>query len=316
MKVYLTFDVEVWCNGWHDLDARFPGSFDRYCYGRSAAGDFALPKTLEILNRYGLQGVFFVEPLFSARFGSRYLDTMVTLIRDAGHDVQLHLHPEWTDEIRPPLLGDVSKKRQHLTYYDVDEQTALIRVGRQLLEASKGAPVTAFRAGSFAANMDTYRALRRNGLSIDSSLNPTYDHTGGTIPAITSGNSHLLIEGVQCFPITVFRDGFGRQRAVLINGCSLGELRSALLQALGQGTQHFVLVSHNFEMLKPGSTEPDRWVVRRFEGLCDFLASNRYQFQVGSFTADAVAAPDRAVLNAGLWDSTRRLLEQAARRLG
>ena len=70
MNVYITFDVEVWCNSWRDLDARFPASFERYYFGRSDAGDYALPKTLEILNRHGLLGVFFVEPLFSARFGS------------------------------------------------------------------------------------------------------------------------------------------------------------------------------------------------------------------------------------------------------
>jgi peptidoglycan/xylan/chitin deacetylase (PgdA/CDA1 family) len=41
----------------------------RALYGRSPAGDYALPKTLEILDRNGLKGVFFVEPLFAARFG-------------------------------------------------------------------------------------------------------------------------------------------------------------------------------------------------------------------------------------------------------
>ncbi len=63
MKVYLTFDVEIWCNGWDDLDGRFPSSFERYVYGRSRHGDYALPKTLEILAGTGLTGVFFVEPL-------------------------------------------------------------------------------------------------------------------------------------------------------------------------------------------------------------------------------------------------------------
>jgi len=73
MQVHLTFDIEVWCNGWQQLDQRFPAAFERYCYGRSAQGDYALPKTLEILQRHGLTGVFFVEPLFSARFGASYL---------------------------------------------------------------------------------------------------------------------------------------------------------------------------------------------------------------------------------------------------
>ena len=319
MKVYLTFDVEVWCNGWHDLDARFPAAFERYCYGRSAAGDYALPKTLEIMNRHGLHGVFFVEPLFSARFGSHFLDTMVSLIRDAGQDVQLHLHPEWTDEIRPALIADISRKRQHLTYYSEDEQTALIAAGRRLLEASKGGPVTAFRAGSFAANRDTYRALRRNGLQLDSSLNRVYDHSAGTLSDSHPYSSHRVIEGVGCFPVTVFSDGFGRPRAAQLNGCTFGELRSVLLQAQRQGMRHFVLVSHNFEMLQPGSARPDRWVVRRFELLCAFLARHPDLFEVGVFAAEALdPAPVVAdgLLRAGPLQSARRLVEQAARRLG
>ena len=58
MNVYLSFDIEVWCNGWKDLDGQFPASFERYVYGRSSRGDYALPKTLEILERNGLKGVF------------------------------------------------------------------------------------------------------------------------------------------------------------------------------------------------------------------------------------------------------------------
>ena len=137
MNVYITFDVEVWCNDWDNLDSKFPASFERYYFGRSKSGAYALPKTLEILNNHGLKGVFFVEPLFSARFGSPYLDVVTGLIREAGHDIQLHLHPEWTDEISPPIIEDVAVKRQHLTFYSEDEQAALIAFGRGLLEESR-----------------------------------------------------------------------------------------------------------------------------------------------------------------------------------
>ena len=71
MRVFLTFDIEIWCDGWEALDERFPAAFQRYIYGRSPEGDYALPKTLEIMNRHGLLGVFFVEPLFAAR-GQRH----------------------------------------------------------------------------------------------------------------------------------------------------------------------------------------------------------------------------------------------------
>ena len=216
MNVYLTFDIEVWCNGWSHLDDNFPGSFERYVYGASRTEGYALPKTLQILQRYGLRGVFFVEPLFSARFGSQHLKTITDLILDAGQDVQLHLHPEWTDEIRPGLIDDCERKRQHLTYYTFPEQTALIAFGKARLEDATGRPVTAFRAGSFAANRDTFRALAHNGIGIDSSLNESFDHSEGTLPSPNRWKPQDHIDGVDTYPVTVFKDGFGRPRAAQV----------------------------------------------------------------------------------------------------
>ena len=315
MRVYVTFDIEVWCDGWSDLDGRFPAAFDRYVYGRSAAGSYALPKTTEILNQHRLVGVFFVEPLFSARFGSQHLDTVVSLIAGEGQDVQLHLHPEWTDEIRPPILADVSRKRQHLVYYSEGEQTELISVGRKLLEAAKGGPVDCFRAGGFAANRDTYRALARNGFTLDSSLNAGFDHTGGSIAGLHDFAGERTIEGVRCFPVSVFRDGFGRLRPAQVNACSTAEMQRALLDAADRGVEHFVIVSHNFDMLKPGSTEPDWFVVRRFEALCAFLAKNLMLFEVGPFTAGARQAGRESRPQVPPWATAQRWAEQLARRV-
>lgn len=319
MQVHITFDVEVWCGGWADLDARFPAAFERYCYGRSAAGAYALPKTVETLRQHDLRGVFFVEPLFAARFGEQWLACIVDLLQEAGQDVQLHLHPEWTDEITPPPIANATTKRQHLTYYTADEQTTLIALGRRLLERAKGSPVTAFRAGSFAANRDTYRALRANGITIDSSLNACYDHTEGTIDSMHAFTSHRVIDGVQVYPVTVLRDGFGRPRAAQLNGCTFGELRAALVAAERAGVRRFVIVSHNFEMLKPGTSDPDWTVVRRFEALCAFLAAHPDRFTVGALPAEA---PAEAALGSearpvvGPWLTAGRYVEQARRMWG
>lgn len=316
MQVHLTFDIEVWCNGWSQLDERFPAAFERYCHGTSRHGDYALPKTLEILQRHGLCGVFFVEPLFSARFGAGYLDIVTGLISAAGQDIQLHLHPEWTDEITPPPIADVERKRQHLTHYTVDEQTALIGYARRLLEASSCRAVTAFRAGSFAANRDTYRALHRNGITVDSSLNALADFTGGSIESLGGPACQREIEGVQVFPVTVFQDGFGRLRPAQVGACGFDELQAALLRAARQGCAHVVLVSHNFEMLRPGSNTPDWTVVRRFEQLCALLDDRRDLFQVGPLPVGQapVASTLLARVTVPPWATLWRHVEQARRR--
>jgi hypothetical protein len=318
MRVTLSFDVEVWCGSWEQLDERFPSAFDRYVYGRSARGQYALPRTLEILNENRLQGVFFIEPLFSARFGRRYLKTIVDLIQDAGQEVQLHLHPEWTDEISPAILQDVSTKRQHLTYYSVEEQETLIRFASQSLNEVSHKPVAAFRAGSYAANQDTYTALSKNGIYVDSSLNSVASVSGRDVTWPHHHRSSFLVGEVLCYPVTVFRDGFGRDRPAQLGACSFAELRDALIAAHRAGCAHFVIVSHNFELLKPNSSEPDMIVVRRFERLCRFLAEHPGSFQVGGYAgvppgnhadqAGAVKPSAKAVSTA------RRYMEQLARR--
>ena len=316
MKVLLTFDVEIWCNDWAQLDQRFPASFQRYVWGRSAQGDYALPKTLEILARHGLKGVFFVEPLFSARFGAEHLRTIVRLIADAGQDVQLHLHPEWVDEISPPLIRDNLHKRQHLTHYNLDEQSALIGHAARLLRAAGADSLNAFRAGSFACNRDTFRALRANGIHLDSSLNACYAVSAADMTGDGAHDRASMIEGVASFPVSVFRDGFGRARPAQIAGCSAAELESAMTQAQQMGARQFVIVSHNFEMLRPGSSEPDRIVVQRFEALCRFLEARRDLMPTATFDECAVADEAGAQRPHVGWVATaRRHVEQLQRRL-
>lgn len=323
MNVYLTFDIEVWCGGWDRLDERFPASFERYVYGRSQRGDFALPATLDLMDRHGLKGIFFVEPLFSARFGPQYLKTVVDLIQSRGHSVQLHLHPEWTDEIHPHPLPKNLGKRQHLSYYSEEEQTTLIALGKSLLTQAGAEHITMFRAGSYAANRDTYRALARNGLRVDSSLNECFEVSGGDVGSAVdtgrdwAGQQQVQVGEVTSYPITVFQDGLGRLRPAQVGACGLAELGCAMRSAEALGHADFVIVSHNFELLKPNSSLPDPWMVRRFSGLCQLLARRADRWQVRT---DMVARNPRPAgpplprARVSTVATLRRYAEQAARR--
>lgn len=318
MNVFLTFDIEIWCNDWNALDERFPAAFRRYVYGRSPAGDYALPKTLETLNRHGLHGVFFVEPLFAARFGIEPLAELTGLIREAGQEVQMHLHPEWTDEISPPVFPDKPFKRQHLIHYSRDEQTELIRRGLALLAAAGSPGITAFRAGSFAASADTLAAVKACGLLVDASLNMSCPYSGADVRE--EGDFHFprARAGLQLLPMTVFRDGWGRLRHAQVGACGAKELCEAIEDAAEAGHPCFTILSHNFEMLRPGSSEPDRVVARRFEALCRFLGDHPDALPTTGLAtvprfAPLPAAPRLA--EAGRVATLRRLAAQAVRRL-
>ena len=316
IDVFITVDVEVWCDGWDDIDAKFGSAFKRYIYGPTSRGEYGLPYQLRQLQEYGLTGVFFIEPLFSTRFGLDPLAEIIGLVRDGGQETQLHLHTEWVDESRQPLLDNVTAKRQFLHYFSLQEQITLIRAGAQLIDSVGGERVTAFRAGSFGCNRDTLRALAANHIPFDTSYN-------ASIFGPESGISQqgLLVEPAECegvyeYPMTVFSDGTRTLRHVQLTACSFREMEGLLWQALESGRKAFVILSHNFELLNESMSRPDEIVTNRFRKLCTFLDRHRDCFRVRGFygLTPALTEAQPAPLTSSIWKTGLRVLEQGIRR--
>lgn len=316
MKIHLTFDIEIWCNSWKTLDQDFPKSYSRYIFGRSSQGDFALPKTLDILNKNNLCGIFFVEPLFSKRFGFEFLEKIIRLIRDAQQDIQIHIHPEWTNEITPPILKNSTKKRQFLSYYTEEEQSELIGIGKKLLEDAGSGSITAFRAGGFGADLNTFSALQNNNITIDSSLNACHAVCAPELKKQRSFSTPFKVGQVYTHPVSIFRDGLGKLRPAQIGACSGKEMVQAIQASMQQGYEEFVILSHNFEMLKVDNAIPDPVVVRRFEYLCRCLNEHRETMPTACFPKEiALSEKDLDVPQVSFGTSAGRVIEQALRRI-
>lgn len=320
MNVLFTFDVEIWCNSWSTLDTDFSTSFERYIFGRSAKGEYALPKILDTLNKHHLKGVFFVEPLFAARFGVEHLAIIVKLIQDAGQEIQLHLHPEWTDEAKgEALLENATIKRQYLTQYSADEQRTLIQHGLRLLDEAGCIPPVAFRAGGFSCNQDTFPSVAANGLKFDSSINPQMQESqpGNYAPPDANLYEIFTRDALTLIPMSSFCDGFGRHRHAQIGACSASEITQALEDAVRKGWHTFVLLSHGFELMIPNRSTPDYFVEKRFIKICQFLADNQKTMPTVHF-ADLSNFPDPRNLSLPLVSKAatiKRYAEQALRRL-
>lgn len=319
MNVLLTFDIEVWCHNWITLDESFPSCFERYIFGRSPTGDHALPQILETLNRYGLKGVFFVEPLFSTRFGIEHLTKIVEMIREADQEVQLHLHPEWTDVAREALIPNFSHKRQFLTQYDTEEQCKLINHGIRLLEEAGASRPIAFRSGNFSCNAGTFIAAETCGLRFDSSINPEVaaSHHHAVLPKDGSAYEAFQHGSLTCIPMSSFRDGFGRPRHAQLTACSIDELTQALIGAEESQWKTFVLLSHGDELMVRGRSSIDPVAVRRFEGLCEFLALHRSMLPTVGFNDLPPQSPprNRPLPQVDKLATMKRFIEQAYRRL-
>ena len=284
MNVFITVDTEIWCDGWNDLDAKFPESFRKYVYGPTAKGDFALPAKIAILREYGLKAVFFVEPLFTARFGIEPLQEMTGLLLEGEQEVQLHLHPEWIDVAGDALLPDVTEKCPNLRHCSAEQQDVLMAYGLEQLEAAGAQGINALRAGNFAANPDTLRAAAKSNLVFDSSYNAASNLGVGGISPDEPLTQPRYVDGVYEYPVTVFDDRSGRgMRHAQLTACSYQEFVHCLNAAYDAGWDSFVIVSHNFELMTPDKSRVDTIVTERFRRLCRFLDANRDRFNVCGF---------------------------------
>ena len=316
LDVFFTFDIEIWCGGWNNIDSRFSSAFQQYIYGTTQKGEFGLRYTAKQLQDHSLLGVFFTEPLFATRFGIEPLAEVIGIIRGHNQEVQLHMHPEWVDESRTPLLPRTHSKKQFMHDFSLEEQTILIAKGCELIEQAGGEKVNAFRAGSFGANRDTLRAVAANGLRFDSSYNASIFGKSNGIMAGQTLVEPTACDGVIEYPMTVFDDGTGSLRHAQLGACSMREMEGLLWQALESGRKSFVILSHNFELLNPALNQVDNVMVKRFQDLCRFFDNHRDCFRLRGFH-DLVSAPlttQPAPLRSSFWKTGHRMVEQLMRR--
>ena len=230
----------------------------------------------------------------------------------------MHLHPEWTDETRLRIFPDKPYKRQHLIYFSRDEQTELIRRGLALIHMAGARTVTAFRAGSFAANTETLAAVQACGIGIDASLNMCCSFSGQDIRSEGDFYFPRKRHGLQLLPMSVFRDGFGRLRHAQVGACSSREFEEAIEDAYLRGHRCFTILSHNFEMLRARGNTMDRIVAGRFEALCRYLAKHSGQLRTcGLIDAMDLATfqSDTELAQVGKMATIQRLSGQLLRRL-
>ena len=264
-SVFLTIDTEIaWRHHAAGLD--LPTMFERSI---EPAG-VGVAYQLEQLNRYGLKACFFIDPMPAMVYGLEPFRRLVGTICDAGQEVQLHLHPNWTAAQRGD--GGSAHARFEMVEYDEQDQAALISGARDLLVAAGAPPPIAYRSGSYAANDATLRALRSQGLRYDSSHNGAEHPWPSLIDLPMRQIAPVVHQGVIEVPVTVIEDRPGSLRNFQICALSSGEMLAALDHAVDYDHAAVTIVSHSFELANRSGTRPNSVHVRRFEGLCAMLA--------------------------------------------
>jgi len=208
-----------------------------------------------------------------------------------GHDVQLHLHPNY---LNFKLNNPQEKAYSDLIgTYSPEKQIELIKEGMEILIQNGVPRPIAFRAGCFGANEETLQALKATGLLIDSSYNKAY--VGDTCLLDTRQiNDLTYLDGIWEFPVTNFVESTKlrpkRFKPLDINGVSFEEIKFVLDQAKERGPRNITIILHSFSFLKPYDAQYNRVrlrrnVIQRFKKLCRFLGENTRSFRVRTFSS-------------------------------
>lgn len=332
VKVFITVDAEIWPDaaGWPhtplapDDDCRHEVS--RYLFGGEGASARGVPYQLAVLATYGLKATFFVDSMFSLALGATPLRRLLEVIRQHGQEVGLHLHPEWLTDPRCHALAKFAGPLLHR--YSEADQSTLVRAGLDRLRECGSGPVRVFRAGSWAASKATLRALRRNGIVFDASLNGCFERSFPDLDGSVRSTytQPVRLEDIWELPVTKFIDRPpGGYRPLHVCATSFAEFRTVLEHASLRDWFAVVIVLHSFEFVRVGqragdrSVSPQRLLASRFEQLCRYLAENSELYETCHFAdldESALARADQPAIPVSSYARTAmRHIQQLASRL-
>jgi len=273
--VIITVDVETTMRG--DRVLALPEQVKAVCVGNISCG---LREMVRMLNARGLAATFFLNVYEYKEYGQPALETIARWLDKSGQDVELHTHPQWAYD----------RKRNMMFQYSLQEQTEIIRAGKELLQKWTGSPVVVHRAGAYSADENTLKALIANGIFYDSSL-----FLGNADSEINSfgdlrKNALSMYGPLYEFPVTVYRKNelpsFGsdylpshsKVRKYDINwfGDQL-EARKALEEAIRLKMDFVILFLHSFSFIKGGDGSghmvADVDAIKRFGKVLDIIGA-------------------------------------------
>lgn len=286
VNVFITIDTEHSLGGIFQNSNLKPVGNDRRIFGKIGNKEFGVPLIIDIAKKYSIPLTFFVEVFNKSYFGKNETLKVCKYVTDRGHDIQLHLHPVFLNFDHPN--PDKQNYEPTMTSYNLSEQTEMIKKGKQSLISYGVKNLIAFRAGGFAANINTLKALVNNQLLIDSSLNKCYLKSYCKLHSLNINDIDKK-EGIWELPVTNFLefDSFvkNRLKPLDINGVNFLEIKSVLKSAAIKGPFNITIIMHSFSFIKNSATyvktaKPRKYVIQRFENLCRFLADNSKIYNV------------------------------------
>jgi len=309
-EVLVTIDTEL-SSRLHRHGASLADNLERSIAGKTAAGAFGVGWQMDELERAGLKGVFFVDPLPALVHGPAFLANLIALLLARGHEVQLHIHTEWLEWAPASPVG--GRTGRNIGAFSAEDQAALLARASDLLVAAGAPRPIAFRAGNYGADDRTIAALPGIGVKWDSSVNIGCPDDSCRVSLKT--HMPVALDGVVELPVSGLLDRPGHFRPAQVCALSAWEMRAALRHAAA-GSDPFVIVTHSFEMLSRNRQRPNRMVMHRFRSMCAEIANQPTLRSAGFSDLDPAvvltnARAGRPLLAANTVRTIGRMMEQA-----
>lgn len=270
-RAIISFDTEL-SAGLHQRGHDARANFESSILGRCREGDFGIHFQMDVLERYGLKGAFFVDPMPALVHGPSIIRDIVAPIVARGHEVQLHIHTEWLAFARFNPVGRLTGR--NIGDFPLGAQKKLIGLAADMLVRAGAPDPVAFRAGNFGANDDTLRALDALGFLFDSSFNGAHVGHGCDITLDPRNIGMRLHHGVCEVPVSGLMDRVDSFRPAQLCAMSEEEMGDALDHAAASGAIQFSAFSHSFELLSRDRAVANRLAIARMEALCQAVAAD------------------------------------------
>jgi|GEM_PF-602749 len=334
LRFLFTIDTEISMGGALADSSLEPVGPEQRIWGQTSSGTAGIDLFMDLFDEFDMKGVFFFEVCGRNVVEEASLERAAKHIHARGHDVELHVHPEFRVDIEAVRAGTAEKPSALFHSYSHAEQVKLLRSTAERLHAWTGRWPSTFRAGGFGADERTMAALKTAGVPIDSSYNMwsieletcQFDCR----PALN--DVALLAPGVLEVPVTCYRAAGprGGLRQFDLAAINATEAIAVLEDLYSAGTRVCTSLTHSFRLLHTtdiqyGDARPDTFNIHRVRALCRFLHDNRDRFEVCTYRdlplerwQEELATPRRApyVPSPPAWTSLARLAVQAAKDRG
>ncbi len=282
-RILITIDTEFSIGGYFKDMKNKPVPSNKHVYCKIGGKDYGINLIMDILDKYELKGVFFVETESRFYFGENEVLGIINNIINRGHEVQLHIHPNFRSFINGQRRPDDLRK------YSLEEQSNIIREALKFLLSCRINKILAYRSGGFYSDLNTIKALQNNGIQYSSNYNLAYRNCN-YIKSNQPKYDIFCIEEVFEIPITCYKEFRIRREwnSFQISAASYKEIKEAMYHYYNQQVNIITFIIHSFEFIKPYDIQfsritPQHFLIKRFDKICKHLANNPDKYEVITF---------------------------------